>query len=80
MQDYYTYTAVKYAKDAGHDAIVEILGGDGDGDVWLDVEESYAGAETADEGESGPSGGMWVRHMDPETGLAYYMNDETGEV
>ena len=79
-QDYYTYTAVKYAKDAGHEAIVELLGGEEDGEAWVEVEELYTGTDTGEDGEeSGPTGGLWIRHMDPQTGLAYYMNDETGE-
>lgn len=79
-QDYYTYTAVKYAKDAGHEAIVELLGGEEDGEAWVEVEELYTGTDAGEDGEeSGPTGGLWIRHMDPQTGLAYYMNDETGE-
>lgn len=78
-QDYYTYTAVKYAKDAGHDAIVELLGGEDDVAGWVGTEDVYAGMGTGDDEEStAPSGGLWVRHMDPETQLAYHMNDETG--
>lgn len=75
--DYYTYTAIKYAKDAGHDSIVDLLGGDTE--EWLDTEETYTIGEAGDGADSTPSGGLWLRHMDPETGLAYYMNDETGE-
>lgn len=67
---------MKYAKDAGHDAIVELLGGEEEGEAWVEVEEVYTG----EDGEaSGPTGGLWIRHIDPQTGLAYYMNDETGE-
>lgn len=71
--DYYTYTAIKYAKDAGHDTIVALLGGSTE--EWLEAEETY----TNGEGDSTPSGGLWLRHMDPETGLVYFMNDETGK-
>lgn len=79
-QDYYTYTAVKYAKDAGHDAIVELLGGEEDGEGWVEVEEVYTGADVGeDEEASGATGGLWIRHIDPQTELAYFMNDETGE-
>eukprot|EP00903_Cladosiphon_okamuranus_P007587 g7360.t1 len=79
-QDYYTYTAVKYAKDAGHDAIVELLGGEEDGEGWVEVEEVYTSADAGEDAEeSGPTGGLWIRHIDPQTELAYYMNDETGE-
>ena len=78
-QDYYTYTAVKYARDAGHDAIVELLGGKDDAAGWVGTEDLYAGMATGDDVEpSTPSGGLWIRHMDPETQLAYHMNDETG--
>ncbi len=71
---------MKYAKDAGHDAIVELLGGEEEGEAWIEVEEVYTGTDAGEDGEaSGPSGGLWIRHMDPQTGLAYYMNDETGE-
>lgn len=78
-QDYYSYTAVKYAKDAGHETIIELLGGEGDEEGWLEVDEVYTDAETVDgEEASAPSGGLWIRHIDPETTLAYYMNDETG--
>lgn len=70
---------MKYAKDAGHDAIVELLGGEDDAGGWAGAEYVYAGMETGDSAESAiPSGGLWIRHMDPETQLAYYMNDETG--
>lgn len=78
-QDYYTYTAVKYAKDAGHETIVELLGGEEEGEGWVEVEEVYMGAdEGEDENDPGPTGGLWIRHIDPQTVLAYYMNDETG--
>lgn len=78
-QDYFTYTAVKYAKDAGHETIVDLLGGEEEG--WVDVEEVYTGVDAGEDGEaSGPTGGLWIRHMDPQTDLAYYMNDETGEL
>ncbi|CAM9179868.1 unnamed protein product [Ectocarpus fasciculatus] len=79
-QDYYNYTAVKYAKDAGHEHVVELLGGEEEGEGWEQVEEAYTGMGTEEEGEaSGPTGGLWIRHIDPQTELAYYMNDETGE-
>ncbi|CAM9374241.1 unnamed protein product [Ectocarpus sp. 6 AP-2014] len=79
-QDYYNYTAVKYAKDAGHEHVVELLGGEEEGEGWEEVEEAYTGMDTGEEGEaSGPTGGLWIRHIDPQTELAYYMNDETGE-
>ncbi|CAB1118067.1 unnamed protein product [Ectocarpus sp. CCAP 1310/34] len=79
-QDYYNYTAVKYAKDAGHEHVVELLGGEEEGEGWEEVEEAYTGMGTGEEGEaSGPTGGLWIRHIDPQTELAYYMNDETGE-
>ncbi|CAM9143920.1 unnamed protein product [Ectocarpus sp. 12 AP-2014] len=79
-QDYYNYTAVKYAKDAGHEHVVELLGGEEEGEGWEEVEETYTGMDTGEEGEaSGPTGGLWIRHIDPQTELAYYMNDETGE-
>lgn len=79
-QDYYNYTAVKYAKDAGHEHVVELLGGEEEGEGWEEVEEAYTGMDTGEEGEaSGPTGGLWIRHTDPQTELAYYMNDETGE-
>lgn len=71
---------MKYAKDAGHDAIVELLGGEEEGEAWVEVEEVYTGTDAGEDGEaSGPTGGLWIRHIDPQTGLAYYMNDETGE-
>lgn len=70
---------MKYAKDAGHETIVELLGGEEGADAWLEVGEVYVGEEQEDGGESSlPSKGLWIRHMDPETELAYYMNDETG--
>ncbi|CAM9111323.1 unnamed protein product, partial [Laminaria digitata] len=79
-QDYYTYTAVKYAKDAGHDAIVELLGGEDYAAAWGGTGDMYAGMGAGDDVESTtPSGGLWIRHMDLETQLAYHMNDETGE-
>lgn len=69
---------MKYAKDAGHEAIVELLGGEEEG--WADSEEAYTGVVAGQDAEaSGPTGGLWIRHMDPQTELAYYMNDETGE-
>lgn len=78
-QDYYTYTAVKYAKDAGHQTIVELLGGEEDAEGWAEVEEVYIDGDPGDSGKpKEPSGGLWICHMDPQTELAYYMNDETG--
>lgn len=69
---------MKYAKDAGYETVVELLGGEEEG--WIDVEEVYTGVDAGDYVEvSGPTGGLWVRHMDPQTELAYYMNDETGK-
>ena len=57
-----------------------MLGGEEDGEGWVEVEEVYAGADMGEDAEaSGPTGGLWIRHIDPQTELAYYMNDETGE-
>lgn len=47
----------------------------------MEVEEVNTGADAWEDGEaSGPTGGLWIRHIDPQTELAYYMNDETGEL
>lgn len=68
---------MKYASDAGYEAIVELLGGNAGGEEWPDA--VYVEGDDGDDGNAGPSGGLWLRHMDPETGLAYHMNDETGD-
>lgn len=47
-----------------------------EGEAWPDA--LYVEADDGEEGKMEPSGGLWLRHMDPETGLAYHMNDETG--
>lgn len=56
--------------------IVELLGGDEEEEAW--PEAAYLERGDSDDGVAEPSGGLWLRHMDPETGLAYHMNDETG--
>ncbi|CAM9580062.1 unnamed protein product [Discosporangium mesarthrocarpum] len=85
IQDYYGCTPVQYARSASHDAVASLLGGDDD--LLMEDGEGFVGY--TDGGELGGvngggykgfiSGGLWVRNIDPETGLAYHMNDETGE-
>lgn len=57
---------------------MELLGGDAEAEDWLEYTDT-GGMDTGLEENSAPSGGIWTRHFDPETGLTYYMNDETGE-
>lgn len=68
--DFYNCTAAKYALDAGHTAILELLGAGEAADIYM----------TVDLNEMTPSMGLWVRYMDPQSELAYVMNDETGEL
>lgn len=55
---------------------MELLGGGEEEETW--AETLYLEREAGDDVVAEPSGGLWLRHIDAETGLAYHMNDETG--
>lgn len=54
---------------------MELLGGESDEDDWL---EAVLLDDEDSDGDAESSGGLWLRQIDPETTLAYHMNDETG--
>lgn len=67
---------MQYARDAGHTALVELLGDDStDEEEWPEMSlwQEEVGGDDATR-----TGGLWLRHIDPETNLAYHTNDETG--
>lgn len=76
IQDYYACTAAAYAKNAGFPDVVELLGGHQEaGEV---ASELMWAQNVQSEQDEGPSGGLWLRHLDEQAGLWYLMNDETG--